>query len=90
MKKKPAAKKPAKTWRRYGTKTRKVAPKMAKFIKHESEKVVAKSIEPAVKTAVPAAEPIEEGCQTPVGNGVCGKPLAPGQSSVCADHIRRG
>lgn len=38
------------------------------------------------ETATAAAE--QDGCQAPVGEGVCGKPLAPGQTYVCAAHVR--
>jgi hypothetical protein len=79
LKKKKAAWRPVK---------RKEGVKVAKFSKYETP-VAAPA--PVKLNPIPAAvETTTDGCTTPVDNRVCGKPLAPGQTYVCADHIRRG
>lgn len=55
-----------------------------KPVKKEVEKPVAEVKEP------PKESPKEPCCLTPVDGKLCGNPLAPGQSEVCAEHVRRG
>lgn len=35
-----------------------------------------------------AEQPTVNVCTAPVGDSPCGKPLAPGQTYVCAEHVR--
>lgn len=84
MKKKAAKGKAEPKWRK--AKSRKEGAKVPVFAKKEKEadKKPTKSTEPIAEKSAVAAE----GCQAPVGNGVCGGELAPGQTSVCGKHVR--